>query len=142
MKLLVLCSFGWVVFTVIGGPSYYQAWSFTNLLYFCIAVYFALGLTIYRMIKRYEGNKLVRSFWVAYYITIPLMLYDYVYITYFRGEPFELLNRFWVLSIYYIIPWIQAALLYFYIVSKDIKDFLWVLLGSVFLVLSVLLRIQ
>lgn len=101
------CTIAWLIFVFIRWPSYYQAWTFNNLLYYCIAAFFALGFAIYRMIKIYKGNKLIRCFWVAFYIT-----------------------------------WIQALLLYLYIISEDSKGFLWVLIGLVFLVLSVFSKSQ
>jgi len=143
IRLLRSCTLAWVAFAIIGWSSYYQAWSFKNLLYYCIAIYFGLGVAIYRMILRYEGNKLVRSFWVAFYIAIPLMIYDYIYITFLRMEPFDLLNRFWFLSVFYIIPWIQALILYLYIAyKKNIKGVHWMLLGITFFMFAVFFKSQ
>lgn len=142
LKLLLLTSLGWVLFVIIGWPSYYQAWSFKNLLYFCVAVYFAVGLAIYSMVKRYSRNCLAHGLWVAFYITVPLICYDYIYITFVRIEPFELSNRFWFLSVFYIIPWFQALLLYLYIETNKTRSGVWGLLGLVFLAISVILRSQ
>lgn len=85
LSLVMICTIAWVIFVVLGWPSYYQAWPFTNLLYYLILVYFVLGFIIYRMINKYEGNKFVRSFWVSFYICFLIMFYDYIYITFCRG---------------------------------------------------------
>lgn len=142
LNLLLLTSLGWVLFVIIGLPSYYQAWSFKNLLYFCIVVYFLVGLAIYSMVKRYSGNRFIYGLWVAFYITVPLICYDYLYITFVRIEPFDLLNRFWFLSVFYIIPWFQAPLLYLYIETNKTRSRVWGLLGLVFFVVLAILGSQ
>lgn len=141
-RLLSFASIGWALFVIIGWPSYYQDWSFNNLLYFCVAVYFAIGLTIYSIIKQYSGNRFELSLWVAFYITIPLVCYDYIYIAFFRAEPFELYNRFWFLSVFYVIPWFQAFLLYLFIENYKTDKWVWGLLGLALFAISVLLRSQ
>lgn len=142
LKLLLLTSIGWVLFVIIGWPSYYQAWSFKNLLYFCVVVYFVVGLAIYSMVKRYSGNRFIYCLWVAFYVSVPLICYDYIYITFVRIEPFELLNRFWFLSVFYIIPWFQALLLYLYIETKKTRSWIWGLSGIIFFTFFVILRSQ
>jgi len=131
IRLLIIVTICWLVFVLIGLPSYYQHWSFTRVLYFCILVYFVVGMAIYLLTGRYEGHLFRRALWVAFYITVPLALYDYVYIQLIRGEPFELLNRFWYLAVFYVIPWFQAPLIYFFIASHSIKKRAWFILGVI-----------
>lgn len=142
IKLIGLAIVGWMLFVIIGWPSYFQDWKLTDLLYLSIAVYYGLGFAIYWLIEGFKGNKTIRSFWVAFYISVLVMILDYVYITVVRSEPFELENRFWVLAVFYIIPWIQALLLYPYVVYKNSKGFAWAISGVVFLILSVFLKIK
>lgn len=131
IRLLINATICWLVFVLIGLPDYYQNWSFTSLLYFCILVYYVVGFAIYLMTRRYEKYLFRRALWVAFYITVPLVLYDYVYIQLIRGESFELLNRFWYLTIFYVIPWFQAPLIYFFIVSESIKKRTWIILSLI-----------
>lgn len=131
IRLLINVTICWLVFVLIGLPNYYQNWPFTGLLYFCILVYFVVGIAIYLMTRRYEGYLFRRALWVAFYITVPLALYDYVYVQLIRGESFELLNRFWYLAIFYVVPWFQAPLIYFFIASNSIKKKTWIILSLI-----------
>ncbi len=131
IRLLINATICWLVFVLIGLPNYYQNWPFTRLLYFCILVYFVVGVAIYLMTRRYEGYLFRRALWVAFYITVPLALYDYFYVQLIRGEPFELLNRFWYLAIFYVVPWFQAPLIYFFIASNSIKKKTWIILSLI-----------
>jgi len=129
IRLLINATIGWLIFVLIGLPNYYQDWPFKQLLYFCILVFFVVGFLIYFMTRKFEGNLLSRALWIAFYIVVPLVLYDYIYVHLLRGEPFELLNRFWYLSVFYIIPWFQAPLVYFFIVSRSIRNRTWIILS-------------
>jgi len=133
VRLLLTVTIGWIVFVLIGLPSYYQDWPFTRLLYFCVVVFFIVGAFIYRRLtKNSTGNCLKRALEMAFYITVPFIFYDYLYIHFVREEPFELLNRFWFLSVFYIVPWIQAPLLFLFVVYEKRFGKSWLLI-SVFL---------
>jgi hypothetical protein len=54
-----------------------------------------------------------------------------VYIQIIRGESFELLNRFWYLAVFYVVPWFQAPLIYFFIVSNSINKKTWIILSII-----------
>jgi len=140
-KLLLYASIGWLVFVLIGLPNYYRDWSFMNLLYLCIATYFAVGLIIYNFILKYNEG-FVWALWIAFYITIPLIFYDLLYIKFILKEPFDLLNRFWFLSVFYIIPWIQAPILYWYSRNLGMNKKFWGLIVIICFVLAIFMRSQ
>ncbi|ADG81554.1 hypothetical protein TherJR_0684 [Thermincola potens JR] len=139
LRLLIFVTVAWIAFVIIGLPNYYQDWPFRKLLYFCVFVYFLVGFFILMMTKKYEGYFLRRALWVAFYITVPLMIYDIIYVDLIRHEPFDLLNRFWYLSVFYIVPWIQAPLIYFFLVSGSLRKRNWIILSMISLVLAVIL---
>ncbi|PKM77451.1 MAG: hypothetical protein CVU90_07510 [Firmicutes bacterium HGW-Firmicutes-15] len=142
LRLLLFVTSGWGLFVLIGWPSYYQTWSLKWLLYFCCAVYLLVGIYIFTRVKQCRSNRLIYGLWLAFYITVPLLFYDYLYINFIRLEPFDLLNRFWFLSIFYITPWIQALLLFFYIKTEKISGKLWFVLGFMFFILAEFLKNQ
>ncbi len=142
LRLLLFVTLGWALFVLVGWPSYYQTWSLKWLLYFCCAVYLLVGLYIYTRVKQWRGNRLIYGLWLAFYITVPLLFYDYLYINFIRIEPFDLLNRFWFLSIFYIIPWIQALLLFLYIKTERVNGKVWLGLGFLFFIFAVFLKNQ
>jgi hypothetical protein len=44
--------------------------------------------------------------WLAFYITVPLLLYDVLYCGVYLGYGAGFVVEFWYLSVYYIVPWI------------------------------------
>jgi len=43
--------------------------------------------------------------WLAFYFTVPLALYDYLYCGLLLGHGLGFLARYWYLTVYYLIPW-------------------------------------
>lgn len=126
-KLLINATIAWLIFVIIGLPNYYGDWPFNNLLYLSIATYFLIGLIFYSIIRKRTGNiKLV--LWAAFYFTVPFIAYDLIYIHFILREPADFLNRFWFLSVFYIIPWIQAPIIYLYL-NKKYREKTWALIG-------------
>jgi len=136
LRLLKTVTVAWIIFVVIGLPDYYTTWPFNKLLYFCVGTYFFVGFYILYKTRDYEGHYLPRVLWVAFYIILPLVIYDFVYIAWILKEPFDLLNKFWFISVFYIVPWVQAFLIYLFLVSKSLKKRYWSILSIVFLILS------
>ncbi|PKM41619.1 MAG: hypothetical protein CVV03_12140 [Firmicutes bacterium HGW-Firmicutes-8] len=129
LRLLITVTSAWVVFVIVGLPDYYQGWPFRRLLYFCILVYFLVGFLIFLMMRKYKSYLLGRALWMAFYISVPLMIYDYIYVYLIRQEPFDLLNRFWYLAVFYIVPWFQAPLIYFFMKSGQLRKKSWIILS-------------
>jgi hypothetical protein len=112
-----------------------------KLLYLCTVTYFAVGLTIYNFISKYNKS-FIWVFWIAFYITIPLFVYDLLYIKFVLKEPFDFINRFWFLSVFYIIPWIQAPILHWYSNNPGLNKKIWGLLFIICFVLAGFMRGQ
>ncbi len=142
LRLLIYVTIFWILFVLIGLPDYYQHWPLKRLLYLCILTYFFVGAITYRWIKKFNGNRFLYSLVVASYIVIPLFVYDYIYIDLVRNEPFDLLNRFWFLSIFYVIPWYQAPLLYFYISAKRFNRRTWLTISVLSFIIAFVLHGQ
>lgn len=105
--ILGIVTLAWTLFWLIGLPGYYQQYSFLFMLLFDILLLIPLSLLIYWILKntpRY--HRMHFSLWLAFYISIPLFLYDYLYCAHFLGHGWSFLSEFWYLSVYYVIPWI------------------------------------
>jgi hypothetical protein len=46
------------------------------------------------------------SAWFAFYFTVPLAVYDWLYCGVYLGHGIQFLDSFWYLSVYYAIPWV------------------------------------
>lgn len=62
----------------------------------------------YRVLSRVRlDRRLARSLWIAFYVTVPLAIYDWFYCGVFLGHGLHFLVRYWYVSVYYVIPWIM-----------------------------------
>ena len=107
IKLFSVVTAAWVLFWLIGWPEYYRQYSFRFMLVFDTVVFLLLCIVVYWILKNTPRKyKTSLSFWLAFYITIPLFLYDYLYCGVYLGYGFSFIFEFWYLSVYYVIPWI------------------------------------
>ena len=107
IKILSIVSAVWVIFWLIGWPAYYRQYSFRFMLIFDAAILLPLWFVLYRVLKSTPPHR--RSalcFWLAFYITVPLFLYDCLYCGIYLKYGWAFLHEFWYLSVYYLIPWI------------------------------------
>ena len=112
VSLLVMSFLTWGFFVLLGLPDYYQSWSFSAKMAICIAVtilYIPLTPFILKRIDR--KNYLPNSLWLALYLTLPLFIYDYVFIVIIGGDNLSFIFRYWYLSFFYFSFWIQFPLI-------------------------------
>jgi hypothetical protein len=99
------------VFLIGGLPSYYQQYSTLFMLLFDIVVLVPITGLVYLVLRGIrQGRRLKVSAWIAFYFTLPLAVYDWLYCGVFLGHGMQFLSRFWYLSVYYVIPWILLPL--------------------------------
>lgn len=112
LALLLMSFLTWGFFVLIGMPDYYQSWSFPAKFSICIAVtilYFWLTPFILNLIEK--GNYIKNALWLALYLTLPLFIYDYVFIVLIGGDNLTFIFRYWYLSFFYFSFWIQFPLI-------------------------------
>lgn len=107
IRLFLAATCVWVTFLIGGLPSYYQQYSTLSMLFFDILVLVPITGVAY-LVLRGEGRerRLTVSVWIAFYFTVPLAIYDWLYCGVFLGHGMQFLSRFWYLSVYYAIPWV------------------------------------
>ena len=107
VKLFFFMTAGWFLFWLIGLPDYYQQYSTRFMIIFDAVVLLPIVLAVYAVIKRSAKTEaLLLSFWLAFYITVPLFLYDYLYCGYYLGHGFGFVRAYWYLTVYYVLPWL------------------------------------
>lgn len=105
LKLLFVVTIAWFLFWVAGLPDYYRQYSTTFMIVFDAVILPPLWLIAYLSIKK-SRRPSANSLWLAFYITVPLFVYDLVYCGYYLGYGINFLWEYWYLTIYYIIPWL------------------------------------
>jgi hypothetical protein len=107
VKLLSIVSLAWLLFWVAGLPDYYQQYSATTMIVFDLLVLPPIWFLVYRFAKHSgPGQGMKSSLWWAFYISVPLFIYDLVYCGWYLGHSLILLTKYWYLTVYYILPWI------------------------------------
>ncbi len=112
--LLLLMSFlTWGFFVLVGLPDYYLSWTYDAKVLIVIAVtivYIPLGKLLTKKMfpdKEYFKN----SIWLAFYLTIPLFIYDTIFIGIVGGEGLKFIPKYWFLTFFYFSFWVQFPLI-------------------------------
>jgi len=107
IRLLLIASLVWAGFWVGGLPSYYQQYSTAFMALFDLVVLVPITCVAYLVLRGVRREKRLKvSAWFAFYFTVPLAIYDWLYCGVYLGHGMQFLSRFWYLSIYYAIPWV------------------------------------
>jgi len=106
VRLFVAATVAWVLFWAIGLPDYYQQYSQTFMVWFDAIAIVPLSAVFLFVLKRAPQAERTRlSLWMAFYFTVPVAVYDWLYCGVFLGHGLGFLWRYWYLTVYYVIPW-------------------------------------
>jgi hypothetical protein len=79
---------------------------------FDLLVLIPISVVCYRVLGRVPPRRRMGiALWIAFYFTVPLFVYDYVYCGLFLGFGTQFILEYWYLSVYYVIPWILGPVL-------------------------------
>lgn len=107
IRLFVIATTVWAGFWVAGLPSYYQQYSATAMLWFEVILFLGLVGLVYNVLGRVRRERRTSmAVWIAFYFTVPLAVYDWLYCGVYLGHGLEFLWRYWYLTTYYVIPWL------------------------------------
>ena len=99
----------WLSFYLLGLPEYYQQWYLWAKLVIVLAVtimYFPV--TRLTLEKFWDDNKHFKnSCWLAFYLTGPLFVYDYVLLAWYKGLGIWFIVPYWYLTFFYFSFWVQ-----------------------------------
>ena len=108
--LFCLATTWWTLFFIVGLPSHYfqttPVWKivvFGEILPAVALIYYA-----WRRCARAEsiGQVWQRAGWIGFYMTVPLFIYDYLYLAVHQELGWSFMISHWYLSAFYIIPWL------------------------------------
>ena len=107
VRLLALATAVWLGFLVAGLPSYYQQYSTRTMVLFDILILPPIVGIVYVVLRSVRPpRRLEVAAWFAFYFTVPLAIYDWLYCGLYLGHGIGFVSRYWYLSIYYVIPWL------------------------------------
>jgi hypothetical protein len=111
IRIFLIATVVWAGFWVAGLPSYYQQYSTVLMVCFDSLVLIPIAVISYFVLKRLRlERRLTVALWLAFYFTVPLALYDWLYCGLYLGHGIQFISRYWYLSVYYAIPWILLPL--------------------------------
>ncbi|MEM9685771.1 MAG: hypothetical protein AAF934_02490 [Bacteroidota bacterium] len=120
LVLLIMSFVTWGIFVIIGLPDYYQSWSFNAQVAIVIAVtVLYIPLTPFILKKIETKNYLKNALWLAFYLTVPLFIYDYIFIVLIGGDELSFVFRYWYLSLFYFSFWLQFPLIARFMKESD-----------------------
>ncbi len=112
IRLLLVATLVWVGFWTGGLPSYYQQYSTGFMVTFDLVALVAIaGVVLFVLHRTRQSRRLRVALWLAFYFTVPLAIYDWLYCGIYLGHGMGFIGRFWYLSVYYAIPWIVFPLI-------------------------------
>ncbi len=109
VRLWILATAVWAGFLLGGLPDYYQQYSTDFMLGFVLLVLLPISLVLYFVLRSVAPRRRMSvALWIAFYFTVPLAAYDYLYCGLVLDRGMRFLWEFWYLTVYYVIPWLLA----------------------------------
>ena len=101
----------WAGFWLAGLPSYYQQYSDVQMIWFDSLVLIPIAVIVYLVLRRLRPEKrLASALWLAFYFTVPLAVYDWLYCGLYLDHGVQFISSYWYLTVYYAIPWVLLPL--------------------------------
>ena len=105
--VFLIATIVWAGFWIAGLPSYYQQYSKLEMIWFDSLVLIPIAGIAYFVLRRVPpAKRLTIALWLAFYFTVPLAVYDWLYCGLYLGHGMQFISRYWYLSVYYAIPWV------------------------------------
>ena len=109
---LLIASVVWAGFWIAGLPSYYQQYSTLRMIWFDSLVLIPIAAIAYLFLRRLRpGRRLTIALWLAFYFTVPLAIYDWLYCGLYLRHGVQFLSKYWYMTLYYAIPWVLLPLI-------------------------------
>jgi len=109
LYLFYLATTCWTFF-FLGGlwSDYYRTWpAWRTFLLIDALPAAALGVLSVSLIRWMTPGRPYRgALWIAFYFTVPLLVYDLIYLGLYKQLGFSFIVPYWYLSIFYVIPWL------------------------------------
>ena len=110
--IFLIATVVWTSFWLAGLPSYYQQYSNVQMIWFDSLVLIPIAVIVYLVLRRLRPEKrLASALWLAFYFTVPLAAYDWLYCGLYLGHGVQFISSYWYLTVYYAIPWVLLPLM-------------------------------
>ncbi len=109
LQLLIYSFITWLLFYLIGLPEYYQQWPlWAKLVILPVVTTLYFPVTRYTLKKYWRnGRHIINSCWLAFYLTLPLFIYDYLLLAVYKGLGIGFVVPYWYLTFFYFSFWVQ-----------------------------------
>lgn len=113
LALLLMSFITWGFFVLVGLPDYGQSWSYDLTVIVVIAItVFYVPFGNFLIKKMFPGQEYFKnSLWLAFYLTVPLFIYDTIFIGIIGGEGLKFIPKYWYLTFFYFSFWLQFPLI-------------------------------
>ncbi len=108
LRLFILVSIAWGLFWVAGLPEYYQQYTAAFMAVFDVIILPPICFLVFKSVRKSRPENHLRNYaWWAFYISVPLFIYDLLYCGWYLGNGIHFLAKYWYITVYYIVPWIM-----------------------------------
>ncbi len=109
LQLVAYSFITWLVFYLIGLPDYYQQWPlWAKIIILPVVTLLYFPVTRYTLKKYWNDDRhIVNSCWLAFYLTLPLFIYDYLLLAVYKGLGIRFVIPYWYLTFFYFSFWVQ-----------------------------------
>lgn len=112
IRVLIFATIAWILFFLLGLPDYYLQYSTRMLIWWDVLLLLPFSIIIWFVFKPIKKSKRIKiSLWYAFYFTVPLAIYDYLYCGIYLNTGFSFIFIYWFLSVYYVVLWILFPLI-------------------------------
>ena len=111
IRIFLIATAVWIAFWLAGQPFYYQQYPSRLMIWFVALLLIPIAAIVYFVLRRlHPGRRLTIALWLAFYYTVPLAIYDWLFCGLYLGHGVQFISRYWYLTVYYAIPWILLPL--------------------------------
>ncbi len=121
LELLVYSFVTWLSFYIIGLPEYYQQWyDWAKVVIVILVTLIYFPVTRYTLDRYWsDGRHLGNSCWLAFYLTLPLFVYDYLLLAWYKGLGIGFVVPYWYLTFFYFSFWLQFPAVGWWMQRRD-----------------------
>lgn len=109
IQLLIYSFITWLSFYLLGLPEYYQQWYlWAKLLILPLVTILYFPVTRYTLNNYWnDGRHMINACWLAFYLTLPLFIYDYLLLAVYKDLGIQFVIPYWYLTFFYFSFWVQ-----------------------------------
>ena len=112
IRIFVFATIVWAGFWLLGLPAYYQQYSNKAMIWYDALLLLPIAAVFFLLLRRVRpARRMTIALWYAFYFTVPLFVYDWLFCGVYLGYGLGFLSRYWYLTVYYAIPWVMLPIL-------------------------------